>query len=37
MELFEYVPGALAAGWMVVRLAILVKNGPQAMREDSAA
>jgi hypothetical protein len=37
MELFEYVPGALAAGWMVVRLAILIKNGPQAMQEDRAA
>ena len=36
MELFEYVPGALAAGWMVVRIAIAIKNGPQA-QEDSAA
>ncbi len=37
MELIEYVPGALAAGWMVVRLAVAVKNGPQAAHEDSAA
>lgn len=37
MELIEYVPGALAAGWMVVRLAVAIKNGPQAVREDSAA
>jgi hypothetical protein len=37
MELFEYMPGALAAGWMVVRIAILLKNGPQPVQEDSAA
>lgn len=27
MEFVEYLPGALAAGWMLVRLAILVRNG----------
>ena len=35
MELFEYLPGALAAGWMVVRIALAIKNGPQP-RQDSA-
>lgn len=27
MEFIEYLPGALAAGWMLVRLVILVRNG----------
>lgn len=27
MEYVEYLPGALAAGWMLVRIAILVKPG----------
>lgn len=27
MDFIEYLPGALAAGWMLVRLTILVRNG----------
>lgn len=27
MEFIEYLPGALAAGWMLVRIVILVRNG----------
>jgi hypothetical protein len=27
MEYVEFLPGALAAGWMLVRIAILVRNG----------
>jgi len=27
MEVFEYLPGALAAGWMLVRIVIQVRNG----------
>ena len=30
MEMFEYVPGGLAAAWMVFRMVILVRNGAQA-------
>ena len=35
MEVFEYVPGALATGWMVVRIALAIKNGSQPS-QDSA-
>jgi hypothetical protein len=28
MEFIEYVPGALAAAWMVVRMVILFRSGP---------
>jgi hypothetical protein len=28
MEFIEYLPGALAAGWMLVRIVLLVRNGP---------
>lgn len=27
MELFEYLPGALAAGWMVIRIALFFVTG----------
>jgi hypothetical protein len=30
MEFIEYVPGGLAAAWMVFRMAILLRNGPEA-------
>ena len=33
MELVEYMPGALAAGWMVFRIVILVRNGQPAIAE----
>lgn len=36
MELFEFIPGALAAGWMVVRIAILLKNGRDTARDNRA-
>ena len=37
MEFVEYLPGALAAGWMLVRLTILVRNGnPPATDETNA-
>ena len=29
MEMFEYVPGGLAAAWMVFRMVILVRNGAE--------
>lgn len=28
MEFIEYVPGALAAAWMVFRMVILFRHGP---------
>jgi hypothetical protein len=30
MELFEYVPGAMATAWMVFRIGILVVKGQPA-------
>jgi hypothetical protein len=30
MEVFEFLPGALAAGWMLVRIVIQVRNGTPA-------
>jgi hypothetical protein len=30
MELFEYVPGAMAAAWMAFRIVILVRTGSPA-------
>ena len=30
MELFDYIPGGLAAAWMVFRMAILWRDGAQA-------
>ncbi|MFL6656516.1 MAG: hypothetical protein ACJ8GW_00445 [Massilia sp.] len=29
MEFIEYVPGGLAAAWMVFRMAILFRSGPE--------
>jgi hypothetical protein len=37
MEFVEYLPGALAAGWMVVRLAILVRNGQSPVADEQNA
>jgi hypothetical protein len=38
MELVEYMPGALAAGWMAFRLAILLRNGqPAATKDEQSA
>jgi hypothetical protein len=36
MEVFEYLPGALAAGWMLVRIVILVRNGPAPARDEQS-
>jgi hypothetical protein len=36
MEFVEYMPGALAAGWMVVKMVMLLRNGPAAAEADSA-
>jgi hypothetical protein len=30
MEFIEYVPGGLAAAWMMVRMVILLRDGPAA-------
>ncbi len=35
MEYVEYLPGALAAGWMLVRIAILVRNGNPTPNDES--
>ena len=37
MELVEYMPGALAAGWMVFKMVVLLRNGPQVEAEEQAA
>ncbi len=37
MEFVEYMPGALAAGWMVVKMVLLLRNGTDAANGDSAA
>ena len=34
MELVEYMPGALAAGWMAYRIVVLLRNGPAAIADD---
>lgn len=30
MEFVEYMPGALAAGWMAFRIALVLRKGPTA-------
>jgi hypothetical protein len=30
VEIVEYMPGALAAGWMAFRIAFLLRRGPTA-------
>jgi hypothetical protein len=37
MELVAYMPGALAAGWMVFKLVGLIRNGPQKHTDEQAA
>jgi hypothetical protein len=37
MELVEYMPGALAAGWMVFKMVVLLRNGPDMHTDDQAA
>lgn len=34
MEYLEYLPGALAAGWMLVRIVLLVRNGPAPVADN---
>ncbi len=36
MELIEYVPGALAAGWMAIRIAIFFVTGANPGSEQHA-
>jgi hypothetical protein len=37
MEVVEYLPGALAAGWMVVKMVTLFRNGPAPEVKEQAA
>jgi hypothetical protein len=37
MEFVEYLPGALAAGWMAFKIAVVLRNGPATATEDQAA
>jgi hypothetical protein len=37
MEFVEYVPGGLAAAWMVFRMAVLVIHGPVQEQAESGA
>lgn len=34
MELVEYMPGALAAGWMAFKMVLLLRNGPVAEADE---
>ncbi len=34
MELVEYMPGALAAGWMAFKMVVLLRNGPVVHEAD---
>ena len=34
MEFVEYVPGAMAAGWMVFRIVILLRHGQAQIADD---
>jgi hypothetical protein len=36
VEILEYVPGALATGWMVVKMAMILRHGSQPAQDDSA-
>ena len=36
MEFVEYMPGALAAGWMAFKLVALLRYGPEAPADDGA-
>lgn len=34
MEFVEYVPGALATGWMMFKMVSLLRNGPTGETDD---
>ncbi len=36
MEIIEYVPGALAAGWMVMKIALILRHGPEPVQDETA-
>jgi hypothetical protein len=37
MEFVEYMPGALAAGWMALKLVFLLRDGPAVDAGESPA
>lgn len=37
MEFVEYMPGALAAGWMAFKLVVLLRDGPVVDAGESPA
>ena len=37
MEFVEYMPGALAAGWMAFKIVVLLRHGPQEHTEEPTA